>query len=86
MPTTALYTTAITPASVGVVIVLNLMIGQLTPPSGVVTFLTAQIASAPIAAVFREAAPFAVALFVVLALVTFFPILSLGLPDLLMPK
>ena len=28
----------------GVVVVLNLMIGQLTPPSGVITFLTAQLA------------------------------------------
>lgn len=70
----------------GVVIVLNLMIGQLTPPSGIVTFLTAQIAGAPIAAVFREALPFAVALIVVLALVTFIPALALWLPNLLMPN
>jgi C4-dicarboxylate transporter DctM subunit len=70
----------------GVVIVLNLMIGQLTPPSGVVTFLTAQIAGAPIASVFRQAAPFAAALIVVLALVTFVPALALWLPDLVMSK
>lgn len=70
----------------GVVIVLNLMIGQLTPPSGVVTFLTAQIAGAPIAAVFREAIPFAFALLLVLAMVTFVPAIALWLPDLLMPK
>lgn len=70
----------------GVVIVLNLMIGQLTPPSGVVTFLTAQIAGAPIAAVFREAMPFAFALILVLAMVTFVPAIALWLPDLLIPK
>ncbi len=70
----------------GVVVVLNLMIGQLTPPSGVVTFLTAQIAGAPIAAVFRAAAPFAAALIAVLVLVTFVPALALWLPDLLMSK
>ena len=70
----------------GVVIVLNLMIGQLTPPSGVVTFLTAQIAGAPISAVFREAAPFALALILVLALVTFVPALALWLPDLVMGR
>jgi tripartite ATP-independent transporter DctM subunit len=68
----------------GVVVVLNLMIGQLTPPSGVVTFLTAQLAGAPLAAVFREAVPFAIALVVVLVLVTFVPALALWLPDLLM--
>lgn len=70
----------------GVVVVLNLMIGQLTPPSGVITFLTAQIAAAPIDAVFREALPFTIALLLVLVLVTFVPALSLWLPDLLMPK
>jgi len=70
----------------GVVVVLNLMIGQLTPPSGVVTFLTAQLAGAPLSAVFREAIPFAVALVLVLALVTFVPAIALWLPELLMPK
>lgn len=67
----------------GVVMVLNLMIGQLTPPSGLVTFLTAQIAEAQIAAVFREEVPFAIALVIVLALVTFIPSLALWLPDFL---
>ena len=68
----------------GVVVVLNLMIGQLTPPSGVVTFLTAQLAGAPLSAVFREAVPFTLALIVVLALVTFVPALALWLPGMLM--
>jgi C4-dicarboxylate transporter DctM subunit len=68
----------------GVIIVLNLMIGQLTPPSGVITFLTAQLADAPLGSVFREAAPFALALILVLALVTFVPALALWLPNLLM--
>ena len=68
----------------GVVVVLNLMIGQLTPPSGVVTFLTAQLAGAPLSAVFREAVPFTLALIVVLMLVTFVPALALWLPGVLM--
>jgi TRAP-type C4-dicarboxylate transport system permease large subunit len=68
----------------GVIVVLNLMIGQLTPPSGVITFLTAQLAGAPLHAVFREALPFTVALLAVLALVTFVPALSLWLPGWLM--
>lgn len=70
----------------GVVVVLNLMIGQLTPPSGVITFLTAQIAGAPLEKVFREAWPFTLALIAVLALVTFIPALALWLPELLMGK
>jgi tripartite ATP-independent transporter DctM subunit len=68
----------------GVVVVLNLMIGQLTPPSGVVTFLTAQIAGAPLNEVFREALPFTFALLAVLLLVTFVPALALWLPGMLM--
>jgi tripartite ATP-independent transporter DctM subunit len=68
----------------GVVVVLNLMIGQLTPPSGVITFLTAQLAGAPLNAVFREALPFTLALIVVLLIITYVPWLSLWLPGVLM--
>lgn len=67
----------------GVIVVLNLMIGQLTPPSGVITFLTAQLAGAPLNAVFREALPFTLALILVLLLVTYVPLLSLWLPGVL---
>ncbi|TFZ06027.1 TRAP transporter large permease [Ramlibacter henchirensis] len=67
----------------GVIVVLNLMIGQLTPPSGVITFLTAQIAGAPLHQVFREALPFTLALIGVLLLVTFLPGLALWLPGVL---
>lgn len=70
----------------GVIVVVNLMIGQLTPPSGIITFLTAQLAGAPLAAVFREAFPFTVALIVVLMLVTFVPAITLWVPDLFMGR
>ncbi len=70
----------------GVVVVLNLMIGQLTPPSGVISFLTAQLAGAPLHAVFREAVPFTIALIAVLVLVTYVPLLALGLPDLVFAR
>jgi tripartite ATP-independent transporter DctM subunit len=68
----------------GVVVVLNLMIGQLTPPSGVITFLTAQIAGAPLNEVFREALPFTIALILVLLLITFVPAIAMWLPGVLM--
>lgn len=67
----------------GVIVVLNLMIGQLTPPSGVITFLTAQIAGSPLHEVFREALPFTIALIAVLLLVTYLPPLALWLPGVL---
>jgi tripartite ATP-independent transporter DctM subunit len=68
----------------GVIVVLNLMIGQLTPPSGVITFLTAQLAGSPLNEVFREALPFTIALIAVLLLVTYVPFLALWLPQVLM--
>ncbi len=70
----------------GVIVTLNLLIGELTPPSGVVLFISAGIAGARLEDVFREAVPFAAALVVVLALVTYVPALSLWLPNLLMGK
>jgi len=70
----------------GVVVVLNLMIGQLTPPSGVITYLTAQLAGAPLHAVFREAVPYTLALIAVLLLVTYVPAISLWLPNAVMAR
>jgi tripartite ATP-independent transporter DctM subunit len=70
----------------GVIVTLNLMIGELTPPSGVVLFISAGIAGAKLEDVFREAAPFALALVAVLALVTYVPALSLWLPGALMGR
>ena len=67
----------------GVVVVLNLMIGQLTPPSGVITFLTAQLAGAPLNRVFSEALPFTIALIAVLFLITYVPALALWLPTVM---
>ena len=55
-----------------------------TGTSGVILFITAGIAGARLQDVFREAAPFALALVAVLALVTYVPGLSLWLPDTLM--
>jgi TRAP-type C4-dicarboxylate transport system permease large subunit len=68
------------------VVVLNLMIGELTPPCGVLLFLSAGLAGARLETVFREALPFALALIAVLALVTYVPALSLWLPDLLLGR
>lgn len=70
----------------GVIVTLNLLIGELTPPSGVVLFISAGIAGARLEAVFREAAPFALALVAVLALVTYVPALTLWLPAVLMGR
>ncbi len=71
------------PVHLGVIMVMNLVLGALTPPLGVLVFATANIAKVPIGAVYREVMPFFWALVVVLLLVTYVPALSLTLPRLL---
>lgn len=67
----------------GVVIVVNMMIGLITPPYGVLLFIYAGLTKTPIRSIVRELAPFLVALLIVLLLITAFPVLVLGLPRLL---
>ena len=74
----------IDPLHFGVVMVLNLMIGLLTPPFGVVLFVMTGISEVPFERVVRATLPFLTPLFVVLALITFFPILITWLPKLVM--
>lgn len=66
------------PIQFGIVLVLNLVIGALTPPLGMLVFITARVGQADVSAVFRAVMPFILALLVVLMLVTFVPALSLG--------
>ena len=67
----------------GAIVVMNLVIGALTPPLGVLVFATASIAQVRINEVYREVMPFLWALIAVLALVTYLPFTSLALPRLL---
>ena len=77
-------TMGIDPIHFGVMIVLNLMIALITPPVGVVLYLSTYLADVPFSSVVREIPPFLVALLLALLCVTFFPELSLWLPRLLM--
>jgi tripartite ATP-independent transporter DctM subunit len=72
----------IDPIHFGVVVVLNLMIGLLTPPVGALLFLEAKIAGIPFEALVRAVAPSLVALLVVLALITYVPALVTFVPNL----
>jgi len=73
----------IDPVHFGLVMVLNLMIGTLTPPVGIVLFVVARVAKLPFERVTRATAPFLVPLVVVLLLITVFPELVLWLPRVL---
>ena len=72
----------IDPTHFGVVVVLNLMIGLLTPPVGGLLFLEAKIADIPFEALVRAVTPYLVALLLVLALITYVPPLVTFIPNL----
>lgn len=64
----------------GIIMVLNLMIGLLTPPFGLVLFVISKIGNISIGRFSKALLPWLFALFVALLLVTFIPQLSLYLP------
>jgi tripartite ATP-independent transporter DctM subunit len=66
----------------GVVIVVNMMIGLLTPPYGVLLFVLSGLSGAPVKDIVRELLPFIAALVAVLVLLIFVPSLVLALPRL----
>jgi TRAP-type transport system large permease protein len=70
------------PVHLGTVMVLNLMIGMLTPPVGLLLFVVAGIGRIPLAGVIRAILPFLAWSLFVLALVTFFPAVATWLPGL----
>ena len=72
----------IDPVHFGVVAVLNIMIGLVTPPYGLLLFMMTKIADVPLAALLREAWPYILVMIGALALVTLWPDLVLALPRL----
>ncbi len=70
----------IDPVHFGVVVVVNIMIGLLTPPFGLLLFVVANMTKQPLMAIVREAAPFITAAIVVLAIISFVPDTVLWLP------
>jgi tripartite ATP-independent transporter DctM subunit len=64
----------------GVVVVVNIMIGLVTPPYGLLLFIVAKLADAPLGAVVRDTLPFVGAMAAALLPITFLPGLVLWLP------
>jgi tripartite ATP-independent transporter DctM subunit len=75
----------IDPVHFGIILVANLVIGALTPPLGVLTFITARVTGTDVGAVFRAVVPFLAGMILVLLLITYIPGLSLALPNLVRP-
>ena len=72
----------IDPVHFGVVAVLNIMIGLVTPPYGLLLFMMTKIADVSMGELLREAYPFLLVMLGALALVTALPELVLWLPKL----
>jgi tripartite ATP-independent transporter DctM subunit len=70
----------VSPEHFGVVMVLNLMIGLLTPPVGLCLYAISSVSKVPIWQLFTEIRPYLLALLCVLGIVTYVPILSTWLP------
>jgi len=67
----------------GVVVVVNIMIGLITPPYGLLLFICAKLSEQPLMAVVRDTLPFLVAMIASLMLITYVPDLVLWLPRLI---
>ncbi|WP_028588662.1 TRAP transporter large permease [Desulfocurvus vexinensis] len=65
----------------GIIMVVNMEIGMITPPVGLNLFVTSGITGKPLTWVLRAALPWLMVLLVFLVLVTYIPEISLTLPD-----
>ena len=70
------------PVHFGVVAVVNIMIGLITPPYGLLLFMMVKIADVPLKDLVRDILPFLTVMIAALALITFVPELVLFLPRL----
>jgi tripartite ATP-independent transporter DctM subunit len=69
----------IDPVHFGIIVVVNLMLGGLTPPYGLLVFIPSAITGTSVQATFRAVMPFLAILVLGLALVTYVPAISLAL-------
>jgi tripartite ATP-independent transporter DctM subunit len=70
------------PVHFGIIMLVDLMIGLLTPPVGICLYAVSNVANAPVEKVVRELIPFFVALTICVLLLVYFPQISLWLPTL----
>jgi len=76
----------IDPVQFGLIMIFNLILGTIHPPIGVVLFVMARIAEVSFEQISRAILPWLVPLLIVLVAITVWPVLTLGLPALLMNR
>jgi len=74
----------INPIHLGIIMVVNMEIGMITPPVGLNLFVTSGVARMPMLRVVKAALPWLGILFIFLIMVTYIPILSTWLPEKIM--
>jgi len=74
----------IDPIHLGIIMVVNMEIGMITPPVGLNLFVTSGVAGMSMMSVVRAALPFLAVLFVFLILITYIPQISIWLPTMVM--
>ena len=67
----------------GIILLINLTIGQLTPPVGVLLFVASSVTKVRFSVVIREVIPYVGVLILALLVLTYIPSLSLWLPQVL---
>jgi len=83
LPIVSNPTIGIDPVYFGVIVVLNLMIGLLSPPFGINIFILQKISGVPFGTIVRELIPFIMLLIGTLILMVIFPQIVMFLPNLL---
>ena len=73
----------IDPLHLGIVMILNLVLGLLTPPVGLVLYVLSSVTGSSVQTVTRGTVPFLIPLLITLLLITFIPAFSLWLPAFL---
>jgi C4-dicarboxylate transporter, DctM subunit len=76
----------IDPIHLGIIMVVNMEIGMVTPPVGLNLFVTSGVTGMSLVQVARAALPWLTVLLIFLVIVTYVPQLSLALPDMVMGK
>jgi tripartite ATP-independent transporter DctM subunit len=71
------------PIHFGMIMIVNIMIGGVTPPFGSMMFTTCSVTKVPVGDFMREIWPFIIALLVALLIVTYFPAIVMFLPNLM---
>ena len=69
----------------GIIMCLNLMIGNLTPPVGMMLFVISNVGRVKLSSLYRSILPFVAVAIIALLLVTYVPSFSTFIPNLLMP-